>query len=409
MGIEVILGPPGTGKTHELREVIVNAVKGGIDPSDIGCLTFGKAAAKEARDRVLKDLPDIPLSHFRNFSTLHSLCFRATGTLRSMLLADPDALAHYRQALGIRVNWNRKRRWHQLLKGGPELDSDLDVGRMTEDERMVSAIDLARNTLRDPEEVYENDPKVDRPTWPLRDLLHRMRVFKTEFAHVDFTDLLEQARDEMVPLPRFRLLCIDEAQDLSTLQWAVVDRLIERSDRVVMAGDDDQAIFRWAGADVERFQSFALKWPTRVLDQSVRVPRKIADVANQAVSRIHARVPKLWTPRDADGEVIRCNPYDVDMSIGVWLVVCPYAFPLRELFTHTQMAFKKNAHQIEFATVHEAKGREAQNVLFVNQLTVDMDRLKLEDDAIRVLYVALTRAREKLVIGESANGREYNV
>ena len=44
---------------------------------------------------------------------------------------------------------------------------------------------------------------------------------------------------------------MDESQDLSLLQWNIVWKLMEKAKRTVIAGDDDQAIYRWAGADVE--------------------------------------------------------------------------------------------------------------------------------------------------------------
>ena len=40
---------------------------------------------------------------------------------------------------------------------------------------------------------------------------------------------------------------------LSPLQWKLYDKLKEKSKDVYLAGDDDQAIFAWAGADVNRF------------------------------------------------------------------------------------------------------------------------------------------------------------
>jgi len=40
---------------------------------------------------------------------------------------------------------------------------------------------------------------------------------------------------------------------LSPLQWKLFDKLKENADDLYLAGDDDQAIFAWAGADVERF------------------------------------------------------------------------------------------------------------------------------------------------------------
>ena len=48
---------------------------------------------------------------------------------------------------------------------------------------------------------------------------------------------------------------VDEAQDLSPIQWKMYDILKKNSKHIILAGDDDQAIYGWAGADVARFQS----------------------------------------------------------------------------------------------------------------------------------------------------------
>ena len=50
--------------------------------------------------------------------------------------------------------------------------------------------------------------------------------------------------------PKYDVVFIDEAQDLSPIQWKMVDILRKNSKYVILAGDDDQAIYGWAGADV---------------------------------------------------------------------------------------------------------------------------------------------------------------
>ena len=52
---------------------------------------------------------------------------------------------------------------------------------------------------------------------------------------------------------KFEVLFIDEAQDLSLLQWEMVRKIWARAGKTYIAGDDDQAIFKWAGADVDHF------------------------------------------------------------------------------------------------------------------------------------------------------------
>ena len=53
--------------------------------------------------------------------------------------------------------------------------------------------------------------------------------------------------------PKYDVVFVDEAQDLSPIQWKMVDILRENSKYVILAGDDDQAIYGWAGADVLKF------------------------------------------------------------------------------------------------------------------------------------------------------------
>ena len=53
--------------------------------------------------------------------------------------------------------------------------------------------------------------------------------------------------------PKFDVVFIDEAQDLSLMQWDMAKSIWNKTADSFIAGDDDQAIFRWAGADVDSF------------------------------------------------------------------------------------------------------------------------------------------------------------
>ena len=53
--------------------------------------------------------------------------------------------------------------------------------------------------------------------------------------------------------PKFDVVFIDEAQDLSLMQWDMTRSIWNKTKDSFIAGDDDQAIFRWAGADVDSF------------------------------------------------------------------------------------------------------------------------------------------------------------
>ena len=54
--------------------------------------------------------------------------------------------------------------------------------------------------------------------------------------------------------PDLDLLIIDEAQDLVPIQWRMVKEcLLPNAKKAYYAGDDDQCIFDWAGANVHNF------------------------------------------------------------------------------------------------------------------------------------------------------------
>ena len=59
-----------------------------------------------------------------------------------------------------------------------------------------------------------------------------------------------QTKEEEI-IPGLDVLIIDEAQDLLPVQWAMVNRIMDKAGEVYIAGDDDQSIFKWAGANPE--------------------------------------------------------------------------------------------------------------------------------------------------------------
>jgi len=146
------------------------------------------------------------------------------------------------------------------------------------------------------------------------------RHYKEAHNLMDFTDLLERIVEQPNRLPSLDVLIIDEAQDLSRLQWQLVEELVKRAKRTYIAGDDDQAVYNWAGADVDSFLEFS--GDVIVLEQSWRVPSKVHALADKVVNRIRHRQDKIWNPRDFEGEVNTYNRFDqVDITQGNWLLL----------------------------------------------------------------------------------------
>tara|TARA_R110002050_G_C8800895_1_gene502832 strand:- start:54 stop:917 length:864 start_codon:yes stop_codon:yes gene_type:complete len=93
------------------------------------------------------------------------------------------------------------------------------------------------------------------------------------------------------------------------------------------AGDDDQAIYRWAGADVDHFIN--LPGGSEILSQSYRIPSRVHDVAENVVRRIARRFPKQYKPRSEPGNVTRISTINsLDMAQGDWLILSQAGYQL---------------------------------------------------------------------------------
>jgi superfamily I DNA/RNA helicase len=104
----------------------------------------------------------------------------------------------------------------------------------------------------------------------------------------------------------------------------------DKTNDTYIAGDDDQAIFRWAGADVDSF--IAQTGKIMQLTQSYRVPQVVYDIASKIVSRIQNRLPKEWRPKTQKGLLSYYDDFkEINMKEGNWLVLARTRFMLNDL------------------------------------------------------------------------------
>jgi DNA helicase-2/ATP-dependent DNA helicase PcrA len=130
--------------------------------------------------------------------------------------------------------------------------------------------------------------------------------------------------------PKFDVVFIDEAQDLSLMQWDMARTIWNKTEDSFIAGDDDQAIYKWAGADVDSF--IALKGQYLPLTQSFRIPAKVHGIAMNIINRIRNRIDKTWQPKTVQGSLHRhYNADTIDMSNGEWLVLARTKHLLKDI------------------------------------------------------------------------------
>lgn len=299
----IIIGPPGTGKTTRLLNILEDELKH-VDPNKIAFVSFTRKGAYEARDRAI-DIFNFNKHDLPYFRTLHSMAFRQEP-------CEILSKKHYRELsdlLGLKFSG---------YSSQEELPGSRDSG-----DRLLFLYEFARNTCIPLEEVWHGyGENVD---WHMLKLVRdTFNKFKKKRILKDFTDLIEEF-DTRIPV---KVAIIDEAQDLSTLQWHMVKKAFSGADRIYIAGDDDQAIYKWSGADVDRFLS--LKGKKEFLKQSYRLPKSIFNFSQEIASRIKNRFDKSFQPRDEVG-VVKYHNYleGVELDSSSWLLLARNRYMLK--------------------------------------------------------------------------------
>jgi len=282
MQVNAIYGPPGTGKTTELLRRVKETRDSGVQAERVAFVSFTRAAASEALSRL-------GLKRSDNVSTIHAMAFRHMS-LRQTQVVDAMKLREFSTVMGI-----------PIIGKSPEDDEERADGDF-----YLDLLNYARNTFSDPAEVYDIS---DRPGTraEFNAFVRAYADWKSTYGYYDFTDMLERAARGAVRADA-EVVFVDEAQDLSPLQWAVIEKLVRRSHEVHIAGDDDQAIYTWAGADVHGMARFTQKHKgdSRVLSHSHRLPASVHARSQDLIRRVALRVDKEFSPK-ADVGLVRVH------------------------------------------------------------------------------------------------------
>jgi len=304
-----LLGPPGCGKTHELAyNEIPYAVKL-FGASGILLISMTVVGAEELANRQTVDVPE------KRIRTLHSLCL---GILRSNRVGAgskaPDVWKPGSKDPKNQKSQELDEKWRVLVQEDhptwvvPDgFDDDPIDGEEGETWPLMHSSLLFMQCCMTP-------VSVDTTTDMTVEFHRTLTAFKLRENAVELGDLAEIVYREDLPLPyldgcKVEALFVDEAQDLSELEFALVRQWLPDLHTLVLAGDPDQAIFKFRGACPEDFHD-PTTWAgeTTELGQSYRLPPAIHAYAE--------RTHTAWDPKRVGVEYAPRTPSNVG-SVGM--------------------------------------------------------------------------------------------
>ncbi|QLG30060.1 ATP-dependent helicase (plasmid) [Halorarum halophilum] len=334
-----VIGGPGTGKTTavvgnpelEIDGLFVQH----MDEYSLGeqlLVTFTKAGVDEAATR-LKKMLGIPKKDLKKqIRTIHSHAYQKMGVENGQL-----------------VSWRNKKKWcerHNLEFEYDDGSDDLMGSEGVADGNAFFQINSWLNAHRLGPEDHPECPADWTGHQNLEMLLHDWNTFKEEYDKLEFDDMIEGVVQECVSVlreggygdpdiesdreyletcrwdedlspkairnhPAFidePVMYVDECQDLTYLQWDWYLCQKLACEKVFLGGDDDQAIYGWAGADPE--QLLGEEGDVDVLEKTYRIPAQVWSACQACIEQVDVRQDKDIEPVDDEGEFVALsNPY----------------------------------------------------------------------------------------------------
>lgn len=296
----LLLAVPGSGKTTVLVTRIGYMVYcKGIAPEEILVVTYNVAAKSDMQRRCKKMFGE-DLSMRVEFRTINGICAKAIAMYSRMvgkqafeLLSDEGEKA--RILAGI----------YQRIEHGFPSENDLSD--------LATRITYIKNRMLSKEEIARLNAECD---YDLAKIYEAYRREMRARSLMDFDDQLVYAYTMFRSAPalldafwdRYSYIMVDEAQDTSKIQHAIIELLAGREHHLFMVGDEDQSIYGFRAAYPEALLSFKDRYPgARVLlmETNYRSDAGIVAAADAFIRQNSLRHEKHMRPWHQEAGTIR--------------------------------------------------------------------------------------------------------
>ena len=268
--------------THNTRRLIEEVSKEleTRRPEELAFVTFTRKGAEEGLRRVCSKLMFEPedLPYFR---TLHSLTFHALNLKGTQMFGRLDQ-RKFNKEFGYNVN-----------------RCEVDTGKVaaTTDSLYLDFYDMERSGALTSKQLAEAD--IEKAYY--NQIVRNYEAYKAREEKVDFFDCLIKYVENGEALP-VKVAMIDEAQDITALQWKVIDKAFRKAEKIIIAGDDKQSIYAYSGARPDFLIQLSKQFPVEHLSKSYRIPYSVYKLSVAITNFIGEKTEQKAEPRMENGE-----------------------------------------------------------------------------------------------------------
>lgn len=298
-GPVLLLAVPGSGKTTVLVTRLGYMIYcKNIPPERILTVTYTVAATKDMSERFAVRFGE-DMAKRLEFRTINGICARIIQYYGRRIGKTPFELVK-----------DEKATTGMLIR----ICQDHGMGYPTESDlkNVRTLITYIKNMMLNEEELQKLEEESDiRIAGIYREYCRQMREQKL----MDYDDQMLYAYNILRKDPgvlayfqnRYPYICVDEAQDTSKIQHAIIALLAAGTGNLFMVGDEDQSIYGFRAAYPEALLSFEKKHPgakVLLMEENFRSNAKIVEAADKFIQKNTLRHEKhMRAAREAGADI----------------------------------------------------------------------------------------------------------
>lgn len=400
-GAVLLLAVPGSGKTTVLvTRLGYMLCCCGISPDAILTMTYTKAATREMQKRFVRlfgqDCPQIPEIRTINGVSSKIIDFytRTHGSGNAFTVVENEG---------------------ELAKIVSDLYRKLSGEFATQSviKELRKGIAYVKNMMLGKEDLDELDTGFDQ----FPELYVQYNLALRQRRWMDYDDQMIYAKTILENYPdilahfqdAFPYICVDEAQDTSKIQHAIIQLLARKTGNLFMVGDEDQSIYGFRAAYPDALMQFEQTYPkARVLlmEENYRSTPEILHLANGFIRKNTDRRPKTVRPTRVSGANVHLISAADRTAQYAWLL---------DMAAHcdgqTAVLYRNNDSALPLIDLMERQGlpfrcRQMDDTFFTHRLVADLlDIIAFAND--RRNTEAFLRIYYKIGCGITKKAAEY--